>query len=156
MERARIAGMPVVHLSSVTNPEPDDLDDAILKTLVRYEVDLIALAGYVKKLGPKTIAAYRNRVLNVHPGPLPLSGGQGMYGLAVHQRVLDAGVTHSSATIHFVDEEYDHGATIAVSQVPILPDDTAETLQARVMAHEHVIYPETLGRIASGELVLPD
>jgi phosphoribosylglycinamide formyltransferase 1 len=156
MERARNAGVPVVHLSSATNPDPGDLDAEILKTLVRYEVDLVALTGYVKKLGPKTIAAYRNRVLNIHPGPLPATGGPGMYGQAVHEMVLREKMTHSAATVHLVDEEYDRGDVIAASSVPVHADDTAETLAARVLTHEHVVYPQTIGRIASGDLVLPD
>jgi phosphoribosylglycinamide formyltransferase-1 len=156
MERARSAGIAVAHLSSVTNPDPDDLDQAILKTLVLHEVDLIALTGYVKKLGPKTVAAYRNRILNIHPGPLPITGGQGMYGVAVHEKVLQEGLAHSAATVHLVDEEYDRGAILAESSVPVLEGDTIESLAARVLAHEHVVYPATIGRIASGDLVLPD
>jgi phosphoribosylglycinamide formyltransferase-1 len=154
MDRARVAGIPVVHLSSVTNP--NDLDDAILKTLVAREVDLVALAGYMKKLGPKTIAAYRNRILNLHGGPLPLSGGPGMYGIHLHEFVLEQGLAHSAATVHLVNEEYDQGPVIAESSVPVLPDDTASTLAARIKAHEYVLYPDTLGRIASGEIILPD
>jgi phosphoribosylglycinamide formyltransferase-1 len=156
MDRARVAEMPTVHLSSVTHPEPDDLDEAILKTLVLHEVDLIALTGYMKKLGPKTVEAYRNRILNVHPGPLPITGGKGMHGEAVHRKVLELGLAHSAATVHLVDEEYDHGAVIAESSVPVQPGDTTETLAARVLAHEHVLYPDTLGRIASGDIQLPD
>lgn len=156
MERAVDAGVPVVHLSSVTNPDPADLDDAILKTLVLHEVDLIALTGYMKKLGPKTIEAYRNRIVNIHPGPLPISGGKGMHGIHVHEFVLSSGLKHSAATVHLVDDEYDTGAVLAESSVPVLSDDTVESLAARVLQHEHVLYPDTLGRIASGQLLLPD
>jgi phosphoribosylglycinamide formyltransferase-1 len=156
MDRARVAEVNTVHLSSVTHPDPDSLDEAILKTLVLHEVDLIALTGYMKKLGPKTISAYRNRIVNIHPGPLPLTGGVGMYGEHVHQKVLAAGLSHSAATVHLVDEEYDHGATIAEVEVPVEPGDTAETLADRVLLYEHVVYPQTLGRIATGELKLPD
>ena len=156
MERARDAGVAVVLLSSHTNTDPADLDQAILKTLVLHEVDLLALTGYVKKLGPATIAAYRNRILNIHPGPLPITGGQGMYGTAVHEKVLQEGLSHSAATVHLVDEEYDRGAVLAESSVPVHDDDTVETLAARVLAHEHVLYPTTIGRIASGDLILPD
>lgn len=156
MERALQAGVPVVHLSTKTHPEPDDLDAEILKTLVLHEVDLIALTGYMKKLGPKTIAAYRNRIVNIHPGPLPATGGQGMHGRAVHEMVLREHMAYSAATVHLVDEEYDRGAVIAESSVPVHVDDTVDTLAARVLTHEHVVYPQTLGRIASGDLVLPD
>lgn len=156
MERAQKAGVPTMHLSSVTHPHPNELDEAILKTLVLHEVDLVALTGYAKKLGPKTVAAYRNRILNVHPGPLPESGGEGMWGRHVHEFVLNNGLSHSAATIHLVDEEYDRGDVIAVSKVPVMPDDTVETLTARVRSHELVLYPDTLKRIASGELQLPN
>jgi phosphoribosylglycinamide formyltransferase-1 len=156
MDRASVAGIPTVHLSAVTHPDPDELDEAMLKTLVLHEVDLIALTGYMKKLGPKTVEAYRNRILNIHPGPLPVTGGHGMHGDAVHQKVLQERLGHSAATVHLVDEEYDRGAVIAESPVPVQADDTVESLAARVLAHEHVLYPDTLGRIASGELHLPD
>jgi phosphoribosylglycinamide formyltransferase-1 len=156
LQRARDAGISVAHLSSATHPDPDDLDNAILKTLVLHQVDLIALAGYAKHLGPKTIEAYRNRVLNIHPASLPRFGGQGMWGLHVHEAVLQSGVSESAATVHLVDEEYDRGDVLAVAQVPVLPDDTPESLQQRVHQAEYPLYVETLARIASGDLVLPD
>ena len=156
MQRAAKAGVPIVHLSSVTHPDPADLDDAMLKTLVLHEVDLIALAGYVKQLGPKVITAYRNRVLNIHPAPIPEFGGPGMYGLKVHETVLQSGTATSGPVVHLVDEEYDHGDVVATATVPVLADDTAETLQARVRDAEFPLYVGTLRRIASGELVLPD
>jgi phosphoribosylglycinamide formyltransferase-1 len=79
-----------------------------------------------------------------------------MYGTHVHEFVLREGLTHSAATVHLVDEEYDRGRVIAESSVPVLPDDTVDSLAARVLAHEHVLYPDTIGRIASGQLPLPD
>ena len=113
------------------------------------------LSGYLRQLGPVTLARFAGRILNVHPGLLPRFGGHGMYGRRVHEAVLGAGVAESGATIHVVDEEYDHGPVVAARTVPVLAGDTAETLEARVTALEPSFFVETLGRIASGELTLP-
>lgn len=150
MERAKAAGVPTVHLSSVTHPDPTELDAAILQTLQEYEVGLVALAGYMKRLGPLTVDAYRGRILNTHPALLPRHGGEGFYGDRVHRAVLDAGDKFSGPTIHLVDEEFDHGPTISQSKVPVLPDDTVETLRERVLAEEHRLYVDTIAAIAAG------
>ena len=119
-----------------------------------HGVEVVALAGYMKKLGPRTLGAYRNRVLNVHPALLPKFGGWGMYGDRVHAAVLASGDRVSGVSVHLVDEEYDRGPVISQVEVPVLPDDTPETLAARVLAQEHTLYPKTLQRIASGEIDL--
>jgi phosphoribosylglycinamide formyltransferase-1 len=155
LERARNSGIDTVHLSSATHPDPADLDKAILDALVGHAVDLVALAGYMKALGPNTVAHYRNRIVNVHPALLPRHGGTGLYGGRVHEAVLAAGDAETGVTVHLVDEEYDHGLTLAQAKVPVLPDDTIESLAARVLPVEHRLYVETIGRIASGELKLP-
>ncbi|WP_027892197.1 phosphoribosylglycinamide formyltransferase [Calidithermus chliarophilus] len=152
LERARQEGIPAYHLSSHTHGE--GLDEAILETLRRHEAQLVVLAGYMKKLGPRTLAAYRNRIVNIHPALLPKFGGQGMYGMNVHQAVIAAGERETGVTIHLVDEEYDHGATLAQARVPVLPGDTPETLARRVLEREHTFLVETLGRIVRGELPL--
>ena len=154
LARARAVGIPTAHLSSATHPAPDALDAAIERTLKSHGVELVALAGYMKKLGPRTLGAYRNRVLNVHPALLPEFGGRGMHGDRVHAAVLASGDRVSGVTVHLVDEEYDHGLVISQAEVPIMPDDTPETLAARVLAQEHILYPKTLQRIASGEIDL--
>ena len=154
LERASVAGIPTAHLSNVTHPAPDALDAAIERTLKSHGVEVAALAGYMKKLGPRTLAAYRNRVLNVHPALLPKFGGRGMYGNRVHAAVLESGDHVTGVTVHLVDEEYDRGPVLAQVEVPVLPDDTPETLAARVLAQEHILYPKTLQRIASGEIDL--
>ncbi len=115
---------------------------------------MICLAGYMKKLGKKTRAAYRNHILNIHPALLPDFGGEGFYGERVHEAVLAAGAKESGPTVHLVDEEYDHGPILAQRKVAVLADDTPETLAARVLEQEHVIYAETLQRIATGEINL--
>ncbi len=153
--RARTEGIPYYYLSGKTHPDPEELDRAILDTFVRHSVDIIALAGYMKKLGPKTLSHFRGRILNIHPALLPKYGGKGMYGIRVHEAVIAAGEKESGVSIHFVDENYDTGPIIAQTRVPVLPDDTPETLAARVLVQEHILYPATLQRIVTGEIPLP-
>jgi phosphoribosylglycinamide formyltransferase 1 len=155
LERARRAGIPTFHLSSRTHPDPAALDAAIEEALARHGVELVALAGYMKRLGPRVLERWRGRIVNVHPSLLPKFGGQGMYGARVHEAVLAAGEAVSGATIHLVTEEYDQGPVLAQRAVPVLPGDTVETLAERVLREEHALYVETLGRIARGEIALP-
>ena len=103
----------------------------------------------------ETLARYAGRILNIHPGPLPDFGGEGMYGRRVHEAVLAAGVAQSGVVIHLVDEEYDHGAPVARAVVPIQPGDTAADLEARVRAIEPGFFVETLQKISRGEISLP-
>ncbi|MXX53705.1 MAG: phosphoribosylglycinamide formyltransferase [Dehalococcoidia bacterium] len=154
LERARRSNIPTAHLSSVTHPDPARLDAVITDTLTTRGVELVALAGYMRKLGPRTLSRYRNRILNVHPALLPKFGGRGMYGERVHAAVLTAGESVSGVSVHLVDEEYDRGPVIAQAEVPVLPNDTPDTLAARVLEQEHVLYPQTIQRIASGEIDL--
>ncbi|MEO8140379.1 MAG: phosphoribosylglycinamide formyltransferase [Gemmatimonadota bacterium] len=109
--------------------------------LEEQQVDLVVLAGYLKLVPADVIKAYRNRILNIHPALLPEFGGPGMYGHHVHEAVLARGATVSGATVHLVDEQYDRGAILAQARVPVLPDDTAETLAARVLRAEHQLLP---------------
>ena len=154
LERARRANIPTSHLSGSTHPDPERLDEAIAETLQRHGVQVVALAGYMKMLGARTLDVYRNRILNVHPALLPKFGGQGMYGERVHEAVLASGEQVSGVTVHLVDEEYDHGPVVAQTQVPVLPGDTPSTLAARVLEQEHILYPKTIHRIATGEVDL--
>jgi len=153
MERARRAGIATRHLSSHTHPDPARLDEAILDAMVEHEVNLIVLAGYMKKLGPSTLKHFQNRVLNIHPALLPRFGGLGMYGRRVHEAVIAAGERESGVTIHLVDAEYDQGPILAQRKVPVMPDDSPDKLAARVLQAEHEIYVETLAKIARGELL---
>jgi phosphoribosylglycinamide formyltransferase-1 len=154
LERAQREGIPAYHLSGHTHPDPTALDQAILEALQRHEVEVVCLAGYMKKLGARTLQAYQGRILNIHPALLPRFGGQGMYGMRVHQAVLSSGEEESGATVHLVDEQYDHGPILAQARVKVLPGDTAEALAARVLQAEHRLYAETLQRIATGEMWL--
>ena len=154
LERARQAGIPTFHLSGQTHPDPANLDAAMAETLSRHGAEIVALAGYMKRLGPRVLACWRGRIINIHPSLLPKYGGQGMYGERVHAAVLAAGERQTGATVHLVTEEYDQGPVIAHTLVPVEPGDTAATLAARVLPREHELYVDTLARIASGELRL--
>ena len=154
LARARRAGVPAVHLSGRTHPDPEDLDRAICGAVAENGSEVVCLCGYMKRLGPRTLGAFEGRILNIHPALLPKFGGQGFYGEAVHDAVLAAGELESGATVHLVDAEYDAGRIIAQKTVPVLADDTAADLAARVLIQEHLLYTETLQRIAMGEIEL--
>ena len=155
LARARRERIPAYHLSSKIIPNPDALDEAVLLTLRRHEVELVVLAGYMKQLGEKTLAAYRDRLINIHPALLPKYGGVGMYGINVHEAVIAAGDQVTGVTIHLVDVQYDHGQILAQSPVPVLPGDTASTLAERVLEREHTFLVETLQNIIEGKISLP-
>ena len=155
IERAKKEGIPHYHLSGKHYSDPKDLDQAILNMMIKHSVDIIILAGYMKKLGTKTLSHFGGRILNIHPALLPKYGGKGMYGMNVHEAVISAGETESGVSIHVVDENYDTGPVISQSRVPVEPTDTAETLAARVLQQEHILFPKTLQKIVNGEIILP-
>ncbi|MFL5401330.1 MAG: phosphoribosylglycinamide formyltransferase [Gemmatimonadales bacterium] len=134
---------------------PNPADGALwLGLLRRHAVDLVVLAGYLKLVPPGVITAYRGRIINVHPALLPAFGGQGMYGQRVHQAVLASGASETGATVHLVDEVYDHGARLAQARVPVLPGDTPELLARRVLEVEHRLLPAVvLAAAAAGHPV---
>ncbi len=149
------AAKGVATLAIPTIADPDSADAALAQAMADAGVDLIVMSGYLRRLGPRTLARYAGRIINIHPGPLPQFGGEGMYGARVHQAVVAAGLTESAVVIHVVDEEYDHGPEIDRRVVPLQPGDTAEALEARVKAAEPIFFVETLQRLAAGELALP-
>ena len=155
LQRAEKAGMPAEVLNSKSYPLFEELDEAIALALITAGVDLVVLAGYMKHIGPKVLTAFPNRILNIHPSLLPQYGGQGMYGMRVHEAVIAAGETESGATVHLINEVYDEGPILQQAKVPVFPIDTPETLQARVLEQEHRLYPDTIAKIASGEIKLP-
>lgn len=155
LQRGRNHHIPALHLSSKTHPNPVALDTAIANALTRHEVNLVVLAGYMKLLGPNTLARFQNRIVNTHPALLPEFGGRGMYGDRVHQAVLDAQRKTTGVTVHLVDEIYDHGPILAQTQVPVLPNDTLDTLRDRVQTVERRFYVETLQKIATNQIPLP-
>jgi phosphoribosylglycinamide formyltransferase-1 len=153
LDFARAHGMAALCIP--TKDDPDAADAKIAAAMAEHGVELIVMSGYLRRLGPKTLARYAGRILNIHPGPLPDFGGEGMYGRRVHEAVLAAGVPQSGIVIHLVDEEYDHGAAVARRSIPVMAGDTAETLEARVRAAEPGFFVETLQRLARGDLRLP-
>jgi phosphoribosylglycinamide formyltransferase-1 len=154
LDFAREQGLAARFIPTV--PDPDVADARLAEAIRACGADLVILSGYLRKLGPRTIEAFRGRILNVHPALLPDFGGRGMYGRRVHEAVLAAGVPVSGATVHLVDEVYDHGPTVAQAQVPVRPGDTAENLEARVMAAEPDLFIDTLKRIEDGRLSLAE
>jgi phosphoribosylglycinamide formyltransferase-1 len=156
MDRARRHGIPAVHLSGSTHPAPGDLDRAFVETLHRHEPDLVLLAGYMKKLGPRVLEAFGGRMINTHPSLLPRFGGQGMYGGHVHAAVIESGDSETGVSVHLVDGEYDTGKVLAQRRLPVEPDDDAASLAARVQAVERPFLVEVLGRIAAGSIRLPE
>jgi len=154
LRRARAAGVAAVHLSAKTHADPAALDAAIRGALVTAGVDVVFLAGYMKKLGPLVLEAFEGRILNTHPALLPRFGGPGMYGDRVFEAVLEAGETESGVSIHLVDAEYDAGAVVRQCTVPVFRDDSLDDLKARVQAREKTFVVDTLGRIAAGEIRL--
>ena len=148
LERARTRSIPAVHIVA-----PSD-GPAIEALLEAHDVGLVVLAGYLRLIPATVIRRYHGRVINIHPTLLPAFGGPGMYGLRAHSAVLDAGVRVSGASAHFVDEEYDRGAIIAQWPVPVLGTDTPESLAARVLRVEHLLYPRVVDAVARGAIAL--
>jgi len=148
LARARDRGIPAEVIS-----QPEDGEEWL--TLLRSsQADLIVLAGYVKLVPAPVIAAYRGRIINIHPALLPEFGGKGMYGRRVHQAVLASGVRETGATVHLVDEVYDRGAVLAQARVPVLPGDTPDRLAERGLEIEHRLLPAVvLAAAAAGRPV---
>ncbi|GAB4323624.1 MAG: phosphoribosylglycinamide formyltransferase [Candidatus Zixiibacteriota bacterium] len=146
LERGKTAGAKAVHWSEKRAGSPERFESELKHILRDAQIDLIVLAGYMKLMPKSIVKEYEGRMLNIHPALLPKFGGKGYYGMRVHEAVLEAGEAESGATVHFVDAEYDHGVTFLQESVPVLPDDTPETLRARVLELEHRLLPAAIGR----------
>jgi len=154
LRRAIAAGVPVRHISNKTHPDPRVWDRSICSALTDTNVQLVLLAGYMKKLGPHTLHTFAKRIVNTHPALLPKFGGLGMYGMNVHRAVIAAGEPQSGATVHFVEPEYDTGPIIAQCVVDVCVADTPEALAERVQAGERALLVDVLRDIARGVLPL--
>lgn len=141
LERARQAGVRTTVLA-----DPADVEE-LLRALAG--ADLVVLAGYLKLIPARVVARFRQRTINIHPALLPAFGGPGMYGRRVHEAVLASGAVQSGATVHYVDEQFDRGPIIAQRTVPVLPDDTPDTLAQRVLAVEHELLPQVVAELAN-------
>ncbi|MFC1730647.1 phosphoribosylglycinamide formyltransferase [candidate division KSB1 bacterium] len=144
-------GIAVEIINGKRYPEEGGVTKRIMEVLEGWSPDLIILAGYMKKLDRKIVAAYATKILNIHPALLPSFGGKGMYGLHVHEAVLEYGVKFTGVTVHVVDFDYDAGPIVMQRIVPVLPDDTPEILQQRVLKEEHAIYSEAIKLFAEGK-----
>lgn len=151
LERAQRAGVESVVLALAGRPI-DYVARETLAVLESADVDLIALAGYLRLVPPAVVRHFRERILNIHPALLPAFGGKGMFGLRVHRAVINAGCTVSGATVHLVDEQYDEGPILAQWPVPVLAGDTPQALAARVLEVEHMLYPAAIEALARARL----
>lgn len=137
-------GIKTQIINHKTHPQVVHRDQAIRDVLLKYQIDLVLLLGYLKQLGPLTIEAFRGKILNIHPALLPQFGGAGFYGIHVHRAVIESKMKKTGVTIHFVDEIYDHGAILAQRELPIFEHETPEQLQKRVLELEHQLLIETI------------
>lgn len=140
LDIAQCYGIPSARIDNA-DPDPGHTQ---LTLLNNHQIDRIALAGFLRPIPDAVVAQFKDKILNIHPGPLPRFGGHKMYGRFVHQAVLDAGVSTSGPTVHRVDEVYDRGAVIAHQAVDVQPDDDAQSLAARVLKVEHDLFPRAL------------
>ncbi len=152
LELARSYNIPAVHLSQRQFSTAEEFQQKILSVLHDHTVNFIVLAGYMKRIDQAIIRAFRQRIINIHPALLPKYGGEGMYGMRVHEAVLKASEKFSGATVHMVDEEYDHGKILLQDIVEIENDESPETLAAKVLKVEHRILPEVVRMFAEGTL----
>ncbi len=141
---ARENEIPAVHLSQKQFSSEQEYTNNFLELMNFYKVDMIILAGYMKMIPAQIVRAYKNRILNIHPALIPSFCGKGLYGLKVHEAVLDYGVKVTGVTIHLADEEYDTGPIVLQRTVPVFDDDTPEILRKRVLAVEHEAYTEAI------------
>jgi phosphoribosylglycinamide formyltransferase/phosphoribosylglycinamide formyltransferase-1 len=128
----------------------DAADDGteLLALLKKFRIDLVVLAGYLKKIPSMVIREYSGRIMNIHPALLPAFGGEGMYGARVHEAVIASGAQESGVTVHLVDDDYDRGPIVAQWRIPVEKSDTADSLAARVLRVEHVVYPRAVEMVA--------
>jgi phosphoribosylglycinamide formyltransferase-1 len=150
LERAKQHGIPHTAITRKQFPDGKAFNCALWQEIAGHNVDLVALAGFMCRLEiPKD---FENRIMNVHPALLPAFCGKGMYGHHVYEAVLASGAKITGATVHFVDNEYDHGPIILQAAVPVLDDDTPDTLAARVQAKERELYPRAIQLFAENRL----
>ena len=155
LERAADNGIKSAVVSKKDFDSIEEWDKAVLKAVEESGAELIVLAGYLSLMGPKVVSKYSNRIINIHPALIPSFCGAGMYGIRPHQAALAKGVKVSGATVHFVNENYDEGPILLQKAIDVLPNDTPETLQKRIMQEcEWKILPEAIRLIADGRVII--
>ena len=153
LERAKNFGVPGVVVRRKDYATAEEFDAALLNVLREHHIDLVVLAGFLSVLGPSVIAAYPDRILNVHPSLIPSFCGPGFYGLRVHEAALARGVKVTGATVHFVNEVCDGGPILLQKAVEVQPGDTPEILQKRVMVEaEWQLLPKAIAMVCNGEV----
>ena len=150
LQRARNENIDCYHISGAIIPDEDELNNKILELLESHNIDIIFLAGYMKKIGIPILKKYENMIFNIHPALLPKFGGKGMYGINVHTAVIEAKEKVTGVTVHRVNGEYDAGDIIAQTTVDVLENDTPEILAQRVLEREHTFLVEVINDIISG------
>ena len=155
LKTAREKKIRTRHISARLYPDSETLDQTLTDALIEVGIDLVILAGYMKKVGPVLLEQFRGRIINIHPSLLPKFGGKGMYGLNIHQAVIDADESESGATVHVVDADYDQGKILTQQKVGVDSNDTANSLADKVLEIEHKLYPETINKILLGKIRLP-
>lgn len=155
LERAKKAGIPTEIIIRKTYSSQEEYDTALLEILDRYQIGLIVLAGFMTIISGNVIRHYENKMINVHPALIPSFCGEGFYGLRVHKAVLEKGVKLTGATVHFVNEVCDGGPIILQKAVEVLPDDTPEILQRRVMEQaEWKLLPKAVALFSEGKITV--
>ncbi len=155
LERAADNKIPSVVVSRKDFDSIEKWDDAVVEAVEKSGAELVVLAGYLSLLGPKIVSRYSNRIINIHPALIPSFCGAGMYGIRPHKAALAKGVKVSGATVHFVNENYDEGPILLQKAVDVLPDDTPESLQQRIMKEcEWKILPQAIRLIADGRVII--
>lgn len=154
IERARLRGIPTIVLPS-RGTDTEVWSDRLNQELIEKGVELVVLAGFLSILPPRWVERWKGRAINIHPSLLPRYGGPGMYGPKVLRAVLASGDRETGATVHLVTSDVDAGPTIAQERLPVLPDDTPESLRARLHPVEVALLAATLRRFAEGQLPLP-
>lgn len=149
---AKSRNIPTYHISRKQYSTDAEFNNAILNVLSMFDVNFIVLAGYMKLLDASIIKNYQNRIINIHPALLPQFGGKGMYGKFVHDAVISSGAKYSGATVHIVDDKYDHGSIVLQERVALVENETSETLAAKVLEIEHRILPQAVRLFAEGKV----
>ena len=151
LEYARQSNIDTFSLQSDT---PLKRDEKMVNILQTYRVELVILAGYMQKIGDRTLEEFVGRIINIHPSLLPKYGGKGMYGMHIHRAVLAAGESRTGVSIHQVNHDYDQGKILKQESVAVEKNDTPESLALRVLQTEHRLYPQTLNEIIGGQIKL--
>ncbi|CAA3023944.1 phosphoribosylglycinamide formyltransferase, chloroplastic [Olea europaea subsp. europaea] len=152
-EYARDKGIPVILFPKNKDATEGLSAEDLIAALRSYKVDFILLAGYLKLIPTELVRAYPKSIVNIHPSLLPAFGGKGYFGMKVHKAVIASGARYSGPTIHYVDEHYDTGRILAQRVVPVLANDTAEELAARVLHEEHKLYVEVVAALCEGRII---